>query len=347
MEHIEVVKRTIEFKKPAYLAMELVDVPKIYNAYGTLNPENVSFIPGTENFDSAWVTYHWTFLEQWKTEKGETIRKDEWSVVQKIPLNENSTYIIMNNPLANTDDFVNYRFPSSEVTDKFFTNISSVIKKHYPDRFICGYIDPGAFLIAYNIFGYQTFFLKLSENIRLVVDVIEKIFDYHYAQIPKWKKAGAHMVNVIDEIAGNNGLFFNPEIWRKYFKIYYDRLFKLIHEENMYTGLLFDGDISVILDDLLDMEIDVLQFVQPNVVGIKTLQEKVKGKKCLKCSVDMMSTLAHGSPEDVRKEAETLVENLNSKEGGFICNVLRWYRPQYPEENVLASVNTFNRYRKI
>jgi uroporphyrinogen-III decarboxylase len=115
----------------------------------------------------------------------------------------------------------------------------------------------------------------------------------------------------------------------------------------MYTGLLFDGDISVILDDLLDMEIDVLQFVQPNVVGIKTLQEKVKGKKCLKCSVDMMSTLAHGSPEDVRKEAETLVENLNSKEGGFICNVLRWYRPQYPEENVLASVNTFNRYRKI
>ncbi len=114
----------------------------------------------------------------------------------------------------------------------------------------------------------------------------------------------------------------------------------------MYTGLLFDGDISVILDDLLKMEIDVLQFVQPNVVGIKTLKEKIKGKKCLKCSVDMMSTLACGTPEDVKNEAIMLIENLCSKQGGFICNVLRWHRPQYPLQNVIASVEVFNRYRK-
>ncbi|MGB9642183.1 MAG: uroporphyrinogen decarboxylase family protein [Candidatus Ratteibacteria bacterium] len=126
----------------------------------------------------------------------------------------------------------------------------------------------------------------------------------------------------------------------------YEKLFKHIHQENMYTGLLLDGDISSILDDLLKMEIDVIQFVQPNVSGIKTLKEKVKGKKCLKCSVDMMSTLAYGTPEDVKKEAEALVENLNAKEGGFICNVMRWYRPSYPERNVLASVETFNKYRK-
>ncbi|HXK45371.1 MAG TPA: uroporphyrinogen decarboxylase family protein, partial [bacterium] len=126
----------------------------------------------------------------------------------------------------------------------------------------------------------------------------------------------------------------------------YEKLFKHIHQENMYTGLLLDGDISSILDDLLKMEIDVIQFVQPNVIGIKTLKEKIKGKKCLKCSVDMMSTLAYGTPEDVKKEAETLVENLNAKQGGFICNVMRWYRPSYPEKNVLASVEVFNKYRE-
>jgi len=50
MEHIKVVEKAIKFEKADYIPMELVDVPHIYNAYGTLNPEKVEFIPGTENF---------------------------------------------------------------------------------------------------------------------------------------------------------------------------------------------------------------------------------------------------------------------------------------------------------
>ncbi|MGC8976479.1 MAG: uroporphyrinogen decarboxylase family protein [Candidatus Ratteibacteria bacterium] len=346
MDHIDVVKRAIEFRKPDYLPMELVDVPKIYNAYGTLDPEKVKFIPGTENFDSAWVTYHWTFTDEKKLENGEILRRDEWGVLQKIPVDESSTYIILESPLSDKNNLNDYKFPSSEINDKFFDKTGKIIRENYPDRFICGYIDPGAFLIAYNIFGYQTFFIKIVEDIKFILDVISAIFEYHYSLIPKWKKIGAHMVNLIDEIAGNNGLFFNPEIWRKYFKSFYEKLFKKIHQENMYTGLLFDGDIKVIIDDLLNMEIDVFQFVQPNVIGIKTLKEKIKGKRCLKCSVDMMSTLAYGTPEDVKNQAEELVENLNSSSGGFICNVLRWHRPTYPEKNVISSVETFNKYRK-
>ena len=345
MGHIELMKNAIEFNKPEYLPMELVDVPKIYNAYGTLNPETVKFIPGTEDFDSAWVTYHWTFAEEKKEEDG-ILRRDEWGVLQKVPVDEKVAYIIVESPLSNRENLDDYTFPSSEINNAFFDRTEKIIKENYSDRFICGYIDPGPFLIAYNIFGYQTFFIKIVENINLVIDVIENIFEYQYTLIPKFKKIGAHMINVIDEIAGNNGLFFNPEIWKKHFKNYYEKLFKLIHQHNMYTGLLFDGDIRAILDDLLKIEIDVFQFAQPNVIGIKTIKEKIKGKRCVKCSVDMMNTLAYGTPKDVEKEAIELVENLNSPSGGFICNVLRWHRPEYPRENVISSVEAFNKYRK-
>ena len=59
-DHIDVVKRAIEFKKPDYLPMEIVDVPGVYNAYHTLDPESVEFIPGTENFDALWTNcYSW------------------------------------------------------------------------------------------------------------------------------------------------------------------------------------------------------------------------------------------------------------------------------------------------
>ena len=53
-DHIEVVKRAIEFRSPDYLPMEIIDVPHVYNAYHTLDPDTVEFIPGTENFDSLW-----------------------------------------------------------------------------------------------------------------------------------------------------------------------------------------------------------------------------------------------------------------------------------------------------
>ncbi len=346
MEHIERVRRAIEFSRPDYLPMELVDVPMIYNAYGTLNPEEVKFIPGTRDFDSAWATYHWTFEYLGKNEKGEILRRDEWGCLQKIPVDESSAYVVLENPLRGKKSFEGYNFPDPSITYPFFENLKGVIQRFYPDRFICGYIDPGPFLIAFNILGYDYLLLEMAEDIGFVVELIRRICEYHHALIPHWKKSGVHMVNIIDEFAGSGGLMFNPDLFRRYFKGFYQDLFQHIHQEGMYTGLLLDGDIREILDDLLEMDIDVLQFMEPNAVGIDTLRKKVKGKKCLKCSVDMKKTLATGSPEEVRREAEELVETLHSPEGGFICVVLRWHRPEYPSENVLAQVKAFNRYRK-
>lgn len=346
MNHVELVKRAIEFQKPDYLPMELVDVPGIYNAYGTLDQEKVEFVPGTKDFDSAWVTYHWTFRPAGQTEQGEVLRKDEWGCLQKVPSDENSAYAVLEKPLAGKNNLAGYKFPNPGVTDDFFGRTGEIIKTRYPDRFICGYIDPGAFLITYNLLGYQDFFLKLAEDVKFAVELVGRIFEYQKALIPRWKKMGSHLVNIIDEFAGSSGLFFNPELWRKYFRSFSRDLFRTIHQHNMYTGYLLDGDIRVILDDLLAMEIDVFQFMQPNAIGMNTLVERIRGKRCVKCSVDMMTTLALGTPEEVRKEARELVEKLNSPAGGFIPIVLRWHRPEYPADNVLASVETFNRYRK-
>ena len=115
----------------------------------------------------------------------------------------------------------------------------------------------------------------------------------------------------------------------------------------MYSGILLDGDIKSILDDLMEMEIDVFQFVEPHAVGIDNIVKTIKGKRCIKASVDMKKTLAIGTPEEVEKEAIQLVKELNSREGGFICNVMKWYRPEFPEQNVLASVRGFNFFRKF
>ena len=92
--HIEIVKNAIEFKKTKYLPMEVIDVPGIYNAYFTLNPNLVKLVPGTENFDSIWVNcYSWfqDIIEE--NQKGDVLRKDKFGIIQQILNDKKSSYM--------------------------------------------------------------------------------------------------------------------------------------------------------------------------------------------------------------------------------------------------------------
>ena len=346
-DHINTVKKAIEFKKPDYLPMETLDIPGIYNAYNTLDPDTVDIIPGTEDFDSMWTNcYSWFHREIGKTVQGESLRKDQFGTLLKIPNDMNTTYIIMENPLSDKKSLKGFEFPDPDDTDPFYEKLGNTIKERYSDRFIDGFIDAGLMLTTMMLFGETEFLIKTIDDINFVVEVYERVMEYYKALVIKYKRAGAHMITDIEDIGSTAGLLFSPEVWRKHFKPVLTKFFKFIHEQGLYTGLLIDGNYGQILDDLPDMEIDVFTTVDVNMTGIELLKEKLKGKICLKATVDMQRTLPLGTPDEVEKEAQELVNNLNTPDGGFICEVVRWYRPSYRDENVLASVRAFNRFRK-
>lgn len=345
--HIENVKKALEFKKPDYLPMETNHIPGIYNAYHTLDPNTVEFIPGTENFDAIWpCSYSWVPKIIGKTNEGEPLRKDQFGLVTKVPEDMNSTYVLLEYPLEGKTTLEGYEFPDIEDLNSWFDDFGKVIEEKYKDRFIDAFIDAGIFLTTQFLFGTNDFFMKLATDIDFVAMVYGKVADYYMKMIPKFKKAGAHMVTIIEDLGSNKGLVLNPDTWRKKFKPTIKKVFKFIHEQGLYSGICIDGDAKPVLDDLLEMEIDQLFIPDYKVTGVEILKEKIKGKMCFKATVDMVGTLPQGTPEDVEKEAHELVENFNTPEGGFVCEVVRWYRPAYPEDNVQASVRAFNEYRK-
>ena len=154
------------------------------------------------------------------------------------------------------------------------------------------------------------------------------------------------MITLNEDLGSTSGLLISPDLWRKRFKPITTDFFKYIHSNGLYTGILLDGNCHQILEDLLEMDIDVLTVVDTKITGLDIIKEKLKGKICIKASVDVQTTLPLGTPEEVAKEAHSLVEHLNSPEGGYISYVIRWHRPSYPAQNTLASVKAFNEYRK-
>jgi uroporphyrinogen decarboxylase len=345
-DHIEVVKKAIEFGKPPYLPMETVDVPFIYNAYHTLDPDRAEFVPGTERSDALWTNcYSWFLKEKEITPEGERICEDQFGVLMKIPNDMNSTYSVLRNPLAARDSLKGFEFPDPDDTDTHFNTLGETIKTRYNDRFIDGFIDAGIFLTTMFLFGEERFLIHTVDNLGFVLEVYERVMEYYKSLVMKYKRAGAHMITEIEDIGGTGSLLISPVVWRKHFKPLTRKFFKFVHEQNLYTGMLIDGNCTPVLDDLQDMEIDVFNNFDNHVTGIGKIRDSLRGKMCVKATVDMQTTLPLGTPEEVSNEARELVEAFNTKDGGFICEVVRWHRPAYPEKNVRASARAFNEYR--
>jgi uroporphyrinogen-III decarboxylase len=344
--HKDRMKKAIEFDNPDIIPMDLTDVPLLYDAYDTIDPKKVIVPRGAEGFDSAWCTYHWTLEYIGKNERGEVLRRDEWGCTQVVPTSETSAYSVINRPQLHTiEDIQAYSWPNPENTGGFFARRKEIIEKHYPDRFINGFLDPGPFLVAFEILGYENLLFKLYDDPPMVKALLEKIFTYQKALIPRFREMGADMITIIDEVAGGGGMMFSPEIFRSDHIPLYKDLFKEIHRNNMYVSVLFDGDISAILEDLLDLDIDLHFFAQPKSTGIRELSQAFRGKRAVKMTVDMMETLASADTQEIEEEVKRFVEGFCTDKGGLVFQALRWHRPEYPSDNVAAQIKAMNRYR--
>jgi hypothetical protein len=175
---------------------------------------------------------------------------------------------------------------------------------------------------------------------------MRRIVDYQKALVPRFREMGAHMVSIIDEIAGSGGLMFSPEIFRAHLVGLYRELLDEIHSQGMYTSLLLDGNVTAILPDLMALPVDVQLFVQPHATGLETLRDCFHGRRAVKLSVDMMETLVHGTEKQISEEVDRYVELFHTPRGGLIFQALRWHRPSNDPVRVRAQVAAMNRHRR-
>lgn len=345
-KHKDRMRKAIEFGRPDFTPMDLTDVPFLYDAYDTLKPSTVTIPAGAEEFDSAWCTYHWTLNYLGGNENGELLRKDEWGCTQVIPRMETSAYSVVGRPkLDSLKDVAGHPWPSPQITDRFFGDRKEIIDRYYPDRFINGFLDPGPFLVAFELLGYENLLFKMFDDPDLVREVLARIFQYQKELVPRFREMGADMITIIDEVAGSGGMMFSPDLFRERYLPMYADLFAEIHRNNMYVSVLFDGDIGKILDGLMKLDIDLQFFAQPNATGIDVLAERFRGKRAVKMTADMMGTLAKGTPEEIEGEIDAIAERFWTDKGGLVFQALRWHRPAYRRENVDAQIRAMNKYR--
>ncbi len=152
--------------------------------------------------------------------------------------------------------------------------------------------------------------------------LIDILVEMNLTAIEKYSRAGIDGLFLLDDWGLQNGLMIPPVSWREIWKPRYQNIFKAAHQAGLFTFLHSCGYIVDILEDLIEIGLDVIQMDQQENMGLKLLGERFKGRITFFCPVDIQTTMAHGTCEEIRAYCRKMVERLGTPEGGFIP---KWY----------------------
>ena len=188
------------------------------------------------------------------------------------------------------------------------------------NKFVLG--DIGQFLYKiFEIRGFENTLLDFSLYPEEVKELAKKLTDFAISRTRMYAKLdGIHCISIYDDWGTQKSMLLSPSQWRDLLLDLYRELFVVAHENNMYVYFHCCGAVGPIIPDLIEAGVDIINFDQPRLHGIKKLSDKYAGKVTFSCPVDIQATLPKGNKGLIEREATELVECLY-REGGFIAKI--------------------------
>ncbi len=144
-----------------------------------------------------------------------------------------------------------------------------------------------------------------------------------------------------EDLGMQHGPMLSPQNFREYIQPSYRRLMDAAHDAGCIVHVHTDGDLRVLIKDLLDCGLDVINL-QDLVNGIDWIAEKLAGKVCIDLDIDRQKITPHGTPAQIEALVREEVQMLGSKQGGLM--MIYGLYPGVPLENVEALMDAMEKY---
>ena len=188
--------------------------------------------------------------------------------------------------------------------------------------------------------GLENFSYALADNPNLIHKIHEKFSEWAIRTIAHLNKSSFDFLWIMDDLAWNKGPFMSPKVFREYFLPHMKGVATTIEKPWVFHS---DGNISPILEDLIELEMDALHPIQPDVMDIGEVKKKYGDKVCLIGNIDLHYTLTRGSTAEVEAEVKEriLTAGLN---GGYIISSAMTLADYCKPENVVAMAKAIQEY---
>ena len=238
--------------------------------------------------------------------------------------------------LNDWDDFK--RYPWMKPSDLDFRIFDSA-ERLLPSRMkVIRYLGP-MFQMAWMLMGFETFSYKLADDPVFIDAILDRIFEIvnrEFEDAIQREHIGA--IWYLDDIGVKDRLMVSPVFLRK---ALFPRM-RIFAEGCRKKGIPFlyhtDGNISSVLEDILDLGVNALHPIEPLAMDIHEIRERTRGKLCLIGNIDV-DLLLRGTPGEIKEDTLKHLRTLGPG-GGYVLGSSNSIHRTIRAENYRAMLDT-------
>lgn len=200
----------------------------------------------------------------------------------------------------------------------------------------------GIFEQPSRLMGMESFYVALLKNRPFADALMDRIADLYVAALDQCLDRIGPYVQVVaywDDLGGQNQLLLSPRLYRELLLPKQRRLVNAIKAKTDAKVFIHScGAIRELIPDLIDAGFDIINPVQVSAAGMDLAELKREfGRDVVFWggTVDAQSTLAFGTPAQVKAEAQRAIDIL-APGGGFVFSAIHNIQSFVPPQNVVA-----------
>lgn len=271
---------------------------------------------------------------------------DPWGCVWETTDN-GITGSVHRHPLSDWAAFNQYEAPDPSKTDGTYPinwdDLGAGVRTEKANGAIVGGSLPHGhtFLRLQDIRGYENLVFDMLDEDSRLFKLIAMVEEFNYRYVTNWMDLEPDIMSYPEDLGMQVGPMLSPGLFRKYIKPVYRRLMKPARDQGCIVHMHSDGDIRMLVDDLIDGGVEVINL-QDLVNGIDWIRDKFAGRTCIDLDIDRQNITARGTPEQIDYLIREEVEKLGSKQGGLM--MIYGLYPGVPIENVRALMEAMEKY---
>jgi uroporphyrinogen decarboxylase len=201
------------------------------------------------------------------------------------------------------------------------------------------------FHAAYDLLGLELFCIAVHDARADLERIIRCINADRVARAKAFAEAKVCPIYFIDDdIAYKHKMMFSPRVMRELFFPCLAAVCRPLKEAGIKVIFHSDGDVTPIIDDLIEAGIDGLNPIEPMAgMDIGYVKRRWGDRLVLVGNVDCSQTIPRGTPEDIRKAVRECVRAASPGGGHFIGSSSEIV-PATPLENVIAFYEACREY---
>ncbi|KPV64366.1 MAG: Methylated-thiol--coenzyme M methyltransferase [Candidatus Bathyarchaeota archaeon BA1] len=272
---------------------------------------------------------------------------DEWGVKHRIitdATGQKRSFAV--EPAIKTkEDMESYEMPDPCAEERM-KPVREVMKIPWEKPYIFGHPQPDGPAFVLHLRGYEKGLTDPYMHPTLFKGLIHKVTEFSIEVCKMMIEEGIEVFIFGDDIAYKDGPFWSPKILREFFFPEYKRI---VRELKRYGAQFVikhtDGDISLMIDDIIDAGFDVLHPIEPPYMSLKEVKEKYGDRIAVMGNVDCAHILPFGSLLDVERDVIRCIREA-AEGGGYILSSSNSIHSGVKTANFIWMVQSAKKYGK-